>query len=68
VQRLYHAIGLDIVPGVSEKNTAPHDVANSPLPHVKYLLLREMPGLKVVELAKKLKTRVQTRLDKIKRK
>ncbi|HEV2695616.1 MAG TPA: hypothetical protein VG347_22180 [Verrucomicrobiae bacterium] len=68
VQRLYHSIGLDLVPGVSTKNTAPEDVANSPLPHVKYLLLREMPGLKVVELGRKLKTRVRGRLDKMKSK
>ena len=66
VKRLYAAAGLDIVPGVSEKNTAPHDVATSPLPHVKYLLLREMPGLKVVEFGHKLKRRVRERLHKIK--
>jgi hypothetical protein len=65
VKRLYATAGLDIVPGVSEKNTAPHDVANSPLPHTKYLLLREMPGLKIVELGKKLKTRIDSRLGKI---
>jgi len=68
VKQLYHAAGLDLMPGVSAKNTAPHDIANSPLPHVKYLLLREMPGLKIVELGKKLKTRVRDRIDKIKRK
>ena len=66
VKQLYHAAGLDIAPGVSAKNTAPHDVANSPLPHVKYLLLREMPGLMITELGKKLKTRVRARIDKIK--
>ncbi|HXI73137.1 MAG TPA: hypothetical protein VNN22_22595 [Verrucomicrobiae bacterium] len=67
VKQLFHKAGIDLVPGVSGKNTAPHDIAHSPLPHVKYLLLREMPGEKVAALAKKIKTGVRARLDKIKR-
>ncbi len=67
VKQLFHAAGIDLVPGVNLKNTAPEDIASSPLPHVKYLLLREMPGEKISALAKKIKTGVRTRLDKIKR-
>jgi hypothetical protein len=67
VKQLFHTAGIDLVPGVNLKNTAPEDIANSPLPHVKYLLLREMPGEKISALAKKIKTGVRTRLDKIKR-
>jgi hypothetical protein len=65
VKRLYLEAGLDLVPGVSGKNTAPHDIANSPLPHVKYLLLREIPGLKIAEFGKKFKTGVRARLGKL---
>lgn len=65
VKLLFHGIGLDLVPGVTGKNTAPEDIARSPLPHVKYLLLREMPGLKIAALGRKIKQDVRARLDKI---
>jgi len=67
VKQLFHSAGIDLVPGVAGKNTAPEDIASSPLPHVKYLLLREMPGEKAAALAKKIKTGVRAQLDKIKR-
>lgn len=67
VKRLFHNAGVDLVPGVTGKNTTPEDIARSPLPHVKYLLLREMPGEKVAALARKIKTGVRARLEKIKR-
>ncbi|MEI6196142.1 MAG: hypothetical protein WCS42_17620 [Verrucomicrobiota bacterium] len=67
VKKLFHQTGIDLVPGVAGKNTAPEDIANSPLPHVKYLLLREMPGEKVAALAKKIKTGVRAQVEKIKR-
>jgi len=67
VKQLFQHIELDLVPGVAGKNTAPEDIANSPVPHVKYVLLREMPGEKVAALAKKFKTGVRSRLEKIKR-
>jgi len=47
-------------------HTAPEDIASSPLPHTKYLLLREMPEMKAVVLTKKIKTSVRARLAKIK--
>lgn len=67
VKQLFQNAGIDLVPGVAGKNTAPEDIANAPLPHVKYLLLREMPGEKVAALAKKIKTGVRAGLGKIKR-
>jgi len=67
VKQLFHKTGIDLVPGVAGKNTAPEDLANSPLPHVKYLLLREMPGARVAALARKIKTGVRARVEKIKR-
>jgi hypothetical protein len=67
VKMLYHGLGIDLVPGVTGKNTTPEDIARSPLPHVKYLLVREMPGLKIAALGKKINTGVQDRLKKIRR-
>ena len=67
VRRLFHNAGVDLVPGVAGKNTTPEDIANSPFPHTKYLLLREMPGEKVAAMARKIKTGVRARLGKIKR-
>ncbi len=57
---------MDLVPSVALKNAAPEDIANSPLPHTKYLLLHAIPELKAVVLAKKIKTRVRARLEELK--
>lgn len=43
VKRLFLETGLDLVPGVSGKNTTPEDLAGSPQPHTAYLLCREQP-------------------------
>jgi hypothetical protein len=67
VKQLFIKAGLDLVPGVAGKNTTPEDIARSPLPHVKYLLLREIPGAKIIELGKKFKTGVRAGLEKFKR-
>ncbi|HSI08373.1 MAG TPA: hypothetical protein VK985_07260 [Rariglobus sp.] len=66
VKRLFEKLEINLVPGVALKHTAPEDLAGSPLPHVKYLLLREMPEMKTVAFAKKIKTGVRARLAKIK--
>jgi hypothetical protein len=67
VKRLFAQLEIDLVPGVAGKNTAPEDIANSAVPHTKYLLLREMPGAKLEALSRKIKTGVRDRLQKIKR-
>lgn len=67
VKRLFQDLGLDLVPGVTGKNTTPEDLARSPLPHVKYVLVREMPGLKVAAIGKKIKSGVRSRLAAIRR-
>jgi hypothetical protein len=66
VQRLLCEVGLDLVPGVTGKNTTPEDIARTPVPHVKYLLLREMPGAKIAALGQKLKAGVRGKLARIK--
>lgn len=67
VKRLFHHAGIDLVPGVTGKNTTPEDIARSPLPHTEYLLLRAMPGEKVAALARKIKTGIRAGVRKIQR-
>ncbi len=43
VQHLFRTAGLDLAPGVDWKNTTPEDIARTPIPHVTYLLVRELP-------------------------
>ena len=54
VRRLFHRAGIDLVPGVTNKNTAPEDIARTAVPHVTYLLQREMPGKKLESLGNKI--------------
>jgi len=56
VKLLFLELGLDLAPGVNGKNTTPEDIARSPLPHVKHLLVREMPGRTIAGLVKKFKS------------
>ncbi len=42
VQHCYVAAGLHLLPEVSGKNLAPHDIADSALPHQSYRLLRDL--------------------------
>ncbi len=45
VAHLFQKVGFNIVPGITVKNTAPDDLARSPLPHTTYLLTRDpKPG------------------------
>jgi hypothetical protein len=41
VQHCYGAIDIAFVGGVSTKNTTPHDIASSKIPHAAHLLVRE---------------------------
>ena len=64
VKRLFLDLGLDLVPGVTGKNTTPEDIARSPLPHAKYLLVREMPGVRIAQVTGKLKAGFRARFAK----
>ena len=64
VIRLFHELGLDLVPGITSKNTTPEDIARSPLPHTKYLLVREMPGVKIARVTSKLKAGLRAKFGK----
>jgi len=61
VQRLFLQLGMDLVPGVTGKHTTPEDFFRTPVPHVKYALLREMPGAKIAELGEKIRNRIRAR-------
>lgn len=41
VQHCYASAGVQLMPGVSGKNTTPQDIAHSPLPHQAWQLLRQ---------------------------
>ena len=43
VQQCYTAAGISFAPGLSTKNTTPHDIANTAIPHRAHYLLR-LPG------------------------
>jgi hypothetical protein len=66
VQRLFADVGIDLVPGVTAKHSAPEDIMRSPVPHTKYLLQRPMPGPKSTALRKKIEATVRQRIARLK--
>lgn len=66
VQHLFHKTGIDLAPGVNGKNTTPEDISRTAVPHVTYLLQREMPRNKLEELEMRLRRRVRGRIEKFK--
>src|SRR5260221_7678337 len=66
VQHLFRKAGIDLAPGVHDKNTTPEDISRTTVPHVTYLLKRELPPGALSEVRAKLRQRVQTRIEKIK--
>jgi hypothetical protein len=67
VQHLFRKAGLDLAPGVDLKNTTPEDIARTALPHVTYLLQREMLRSKLTALKTRLRRHVGARIRQIKR-
>jgi len=65
VQRLFSGLGIELVPGVTGKNTTPEDIARTPVPHVAYRLERETAPGKISELKRKIQVRVRARLGKL---
>jgi len=59
VQHLFRKIGSELAPGVDGKNTTPEDISRSPVPHITFLLQREMPSSKLRELKRRAKARVR---------
>lgn len=67
VQRLFRSAGIDLAPGVTDKNTTPEDISRSPVPHVTYLLQREVKPPKLSGLRSKLHGRVNLHIQKIRK-
>lgn len=68
VQRLFRRAGLDLAPGVDDKHTTPEDISRTTVPHVTYLLQRELPGSKLEALGKRVRRKVEARVRLLKRK
>jgi hypothetical protein len=62
IQHLFRKLGLDLAPEVDLKNTTPEDIARTALPHVTYLLQRQVPRSKLAELKTRLRRRVGARI------
>ena len=67
VRQLFLKAGIDLVPGVAGKNTAPEDLARSSVPHTTYLLQREAAPKKTAELKRKIHVHVRAGLRNLKR-
>jgi hypothetical protein len=67
VQHLFRKTGLDLAPGVDLKNTTPEDIARAAIPHVTYLLQRQVARSKLTELKTRLRRRVGARIRQMKR-
>ncbi|MBU6401198.1 MAG: hypothetical protein KGS61_12850 [Verrucomicrobia bacterium] len=61
VQHLFAKIGIDLVPGVQDKNSTPEDIARTPVPHVTYLLERRSASKTVRRLQARWRRRVANR-------
>ncbi|MDB6123332.1 MAG: hypothetical protein JWQ71_2325 [Pedosphaera sp.] len=67
VQHLFRKTGIELAPGVHGKNTTPEDISRTPVPHTTYLLERELPVNKLSELKTRIRRRVRTRIDHLKK-
>ena len=67
VAHLFKKVGLRIVPGITAKNTAPEDLARSPLPHTTYLLHREKTAPRVTSVRKTLAAKVGAKVSALRR-
>jgi hypothetical protein len=68
VQHLFRKAGVELAPGVHAKNTTPEDISRTQVPHVRYVLKREMPPHRISELKTRLKSKVRSRIDHLKKK
>jgi hypothetical protein len=67
VQHLFRKTSLDLGPGVDLKNTTPEDIARTVLPHVTYLLQRQVLRSKLAALRTRLRRRVGARIRHLRR-
>jgi hypothetical protein len=67
VQRLFRHAGIELAPGVAGKNTTPEDISRTLVPHTMHVLQREAATGKIAELRAKLRQRVDSQIQQIKR-
>jgi hypothetical protein len=67
VHYLFRRAGIDLLPGVDVKHTAPEDLARSTLPHMKYLLKRAVPSSRLRRLGKRVRRRVLVRMKSVRK-
>jgi hypothetical protein len=61
VQHLFAKTGIDLVPGVRDKNSTPEDIARTPVPHVTYLLDHVPPAKPISRLKERWRRRLAER-------
>lgn len=67
VQHLFRKVGLDLAPDVDLKNTTPEDISRTTLPHICYLLQRQVVRSKLTALKTRVRRRVGARLRYLRR-
>lgn len=65
VQHCYLAAGVHLLPDVSGKNIAPHDIAHSPLPHTAHRLVRDLGVSTIREYAHRAEALLATPIDEL---
>lgn len=65
VQHCYLAAGVHLLPDVSGKNIAPHDIADSPLPHTAHRLVRDLGISTIREYAHRAEALLATPIDEL---
>jgi hypothetical protein len=65
VQHCYAAAGIHLLPDVSGKNIAPHDIADSPLPHTAHRLVRDLGVSTIREYAHRAEALLATPIDEL---
>ncbi len=65
VQHCYAAAGIHLLPDVSGKNIAPHDIADSPLPHTAHRLVRDLGISTIREYAHRAEALLATPIDEL---
>jgi hypothetical protein len=65
VRHVFGQVGIDLVTGIAEKNTAPEHIARTMVPHTKWVMTRgEVPESRVRGLVKRVKARLRTKRAK----
>ena len=62
VQHVFSKIGIDLAPGIHEKNSAPEDISRTLVPHVTYVLQRDVAETRWTELPGELRRKVRERI------